>query len=174
MVKDEQFQKQILRPAKWNLQETAPAVPRHGAQEASRGAGEGQANWIAPIPAIAGTDIGLPRRQSRLPETPDALRSISVVGLIVELDLLDFEHRRWLPTLTPMREDPSTRHKDRETGSWQDWEIEHVVDKLCRDFPKKPRSAIESVIIACKETIQPSSGRERLIDCARRSLSLEA
>ena len=64
------------------------------------------------------------------------------------------------------------RRKDRETGSWQDWEIEHVVDKLCRDFPKKPRSAIESVIKACKETIQPSSGRERLIDCVRRSLSL--
>ena len=78
---------------------------------------------------------------------------------------------RWLSTLTPMREDPA---KDRETGSWQDWEIEHVVDKLCRDFPKKPRSAIESVIKGCKETIQPSSGRERLIDCARRSLSLEA
>jgi hypothetical protein len=72
---------------------------------------------------------------------------------------------------TPMPDDSNKRYKDRDTVSWQDWEIEHVVDKLCRDFPNKPRSAIENVIKACKETIQPSAGRERLIDCARRSLS---
>jgi hypothetical protein len=72
---------------------------------------------------------------------------------------------------TPMPEDPNKRYADRDTVSWQDWEIEHVVDKLCKDFPKKPRSAIENVIKNCKETIQPTAGRERLIDCARRSLS---
>jgi hypothetical protein len=72
---------------------------------------------------------------------------------------------------TSMPDDPLKRYKDRDTASWQDWEIEHVVDKLCKDFPKKPRPAIENVIKACKETVQPSAGRERLIDCARRSLS---
>jgi hypothetical protein len=58
-----------------------------------------------------------------------------------------------------------------DPDSWRDWEIEHVVDKLCKDFPNKPRAAIERVVQACKETIQASSGRERLIDCARRNLS---
>ena len=70
-----------------------------------------------------------------------------------------------------MREDPAKRHEDRDTFQWQDWEIEHVVDKLCRDFPNKPRAAIERVIEGCKKAIQASSGRERLIDCARRNLS---
>jgi hypothetical protein len=55
--------------------------------------------------------------------------------------------------------------------SCQDWEIEHVVDRLCRDSPHKPRVAIEKVITAYKETIQSSSGDERLIDCSRRNLS---
>jgi hypothetical protein len=72
---------------------------------------------------------------------------------------------------TPMPDDPSRRYKDRDTISWQDWEIEHIVDKLCKDFPTKPRPAIENVIKACKATVQPSAGRERLIDCARRSLA---
>ena len=40
-----------------------------------------------------------------------------------------------------MPDDLSKRYKDRDTVSWQDWEIEHVVDKLCKDFPKKPRPA---------------------------------
>ena len=87
------------------------------------------------------------------------------------LDLLDIEHRRWLSTLTPVREDPAKRHDSRDTVQWQDWEIEHVVDKLCRDFPNQPRASIERVIKGCKEAIQASSGRERLIDCARRNLS---
>ena len=68
-----------------------------------------------------------------------------------------------------MRDNAGDGHQDRET--WQDWEIEHVVDKLCRDFPNKPRAAIEKVIKGCQQAIQASSGRERLIDCARRNLS---
>jgi hypothetical protein len=42
-----------------------------------------------------------------------------------------------------MPDDFNKRYKDRDTVSWQDWEIEHVVDRLCRDFPTKPRSAIK-------------------------------
>ena len=45
------------------------------------------------------------------------------------------------------------------------------MDKLCRDFPGKSRAAIERAVNVCKETIQASAGRERLIDCARRNLS---
>ncbi len=68
-----------------------------------------------------------------------------------------------------MRDDPATAYGNE--SSWHDWEIEHLVDKLCRDFPGKSRAAIEKVVNDCKETIQASAGRERLIDCARRSLS---
>jgi hypothetical protein len=82
---------------------------------------------------------------------------------------LDIGAGRLSPTAMP--HDPSKRYKDRDTVSWQDWEIEHLVDKLCKDFPKKSRATIERVINACKESVQPSAGRERLIDCARRSLS---
>ena len=70
-----------------------------------------------------------------------------------------------------MRDDPSKGYEDPDTGSWQDWEIEHVVDRLCKEFAEKPRPVIEKVIKACKETIQHSAGRERLIDCARKTLS---
>jgi hypothetical protein len=58
-----------------------------------------------------------------------------------------------------------------DSPSWKDWELEHLADKLCRDFPQKPRQAIEAILKGCAETIQASSGRERLIDCARRRLS---
>lgn len=68
-----------------------------------------------------------------------------------------------------MRDDPAAPYGDK--SSWQDWEIEHLVDKLCRDFPGKSRVAIEKAVNACTETIQASAGRERLIDCARRTLS---
>jgi hypothetical protein len=69
-----------------------------------------------------------------------------------------------------MRDDDSTaRYSDK--SSWQDWEIEHLVDKLCRDFPGKSRPAIEKAVNSCKQAIQASAGRERLIDCARRELS---
>ena len=70
-----------------------------------------------------------------------------------------------------MRDDPTRPHHDPDFASWHDWEIEHVVDKLCRDFPNKTRPFIERIVDRCKETIQASSGRERLIDCARRNLS---
>jgi hypothetical protein len=70
-----------------------------------------------------------------------------------------------------MSEDFNRRYKDRGTVSWQDWEVDHVVDHLCRDFPQTPRSVIEKVIKNCKEAVQASAGRERLIDCARRKLS---
>ena len=70
-----------------------------------------------------------------------------------------------------MRDDPTKRQDDPDSASWQDWEIEHVVDKLCRDFPNKPRTAIERIVNGCQQTLQASSGRERLIDCARRNLS---
>ena len=68
-----------------------------------------------------------------------------------------------------MRDDPAAPFDDK--SSWQDWEIEHLVDKLCRDFPAKSRVAVEKAVNACKQTIQASAGRERLIDCARRELS---
>ncbi|HEY5811055.1 MAG TPA: hypothetical protein VIT23_00175, partial [Terrimicrobiaceae bacterium] len=71
----------------------------------------------------------------------------------------------------PMRDDPAERSRDRETASWRDWEIEHIVDKLCGNFPNKSRATIERAVKTCAETIPPSSGRERLIDCARKSLS---
>jgi hypothetical protein len=58
-----------------------------------------------------------------------------------------------------------------DMSSWQDWEIEHLVDKLCRDFPGKSRAAIEKAVNACTKTVHASAGRERLIDCARRTLS---
>jgi hypothetical protein len=70
-----------------------------------------------------------------------------------------------------MTDGPDRHYKDHDTVSWQDWEIDHLVEKLCKDFPKKPRSVIEKAIRVCQETIQRSEGRERLIDCARRSLS---
>ncbi len=68
-----------------------------------------------------------------------------------------------------MRDDSAAPFDDK--SSWQDWEIEHLVDKLYRDFPGKSRAAIEKAVNACKQTIQASAGRERLIDCARRELS---
>ena len=67
-----------------------------------------------------------------------------------------------------MRDDPAPFDDE---SSWQDWEIEHLVEKLCRDFPAKSHAAVEKAINACKQTIQASAGRERLIDCARRELS---
>ena len=67
-----------------------------------------------------------------------------------------------------MRDDPAPFDDE---SSWQDWEIEHLVEKLCRDFPAKSPAAVEKAINACKQTIQASAGRERLIDCARRELS---
>jgi hypothetical protein len=68
-----------------------------------------------------------------------------------------------------MRDDPAAPYGDK--SSWQDWEVEHLVDKLCRDFPGKSRAAIEKAVNTCTETIQASAGRERLIDCATRTLS---
>jgi hypothetical protein len=68
-----------------------------------------------------------------------------------------------------MRDDPAAPFDD--NSSWQDWEIEHLVDKLSRDFPAKSRATVEKAVNACKQTIQASAGRERLIDCARRELS---
>ena len=68
-----------------------------------------------------------------------------------------------------MRDDPAAPFDDK--SSWQDWEIEHLVDKLSRDFPAKSRTAVEKAVKDCKQTIQASAGRERLIDCARRELS---
>ena len=67
-----------------------------------------------------------------------------------------------------MRDDPAPFDDE---SSWQDWDIEHLVEKLCRDFPAKSPAAVEKAINACKQTIQASAGRERLIDCARRELS---
>ena len=67
-----------------------------------------------------------------------------------------------------MRDDPAPFDDE---SSWQDWEIEHLVEKLCRDFPAKSPAAVEKAINACKQAIQASAGRERLIDCARRELS---
>ena len=64
-----------------------------------------------------------------------------------------------------MRDDPTRPHQDPDFASCHDWEIEHVVDKLCRDFPNKTRPLIERIVERCRETIQASSGRERLIDC---------
>ena len=68
-----------------------------------------------------------------------------------------------------MRNDPAAPFGDK--SSWQDWEIEHLVEKLCRDFPGKSRAAIDKAVSVCAKTMQASAGRERLIDCARRELS---
>ena len=68
------------------------------------------------------------------------------------LDFLDIGHRRWLSILTPVRGDPAKRRDTHDTVQWQDWEIEHVVDKLCRDFPNQPRAAIERDIKGCMES----------------------
>jgi hypothetical protein len=43
--------------------------------------------------------------------------------------------------LTAMRDDPATPYG--ESSSWPDWDIEHLVDKLCRGFPGKSRAAIK-------------------------------
>ncbi len=44
-----------------------------------------------------------------------------------------------------MRDDSAA--PDGDKSSWQDWEIEHLVDKLCRDFPgKSPTDRIKEIV----------------------------
>ena len=52
-----------------------------------------------------------------------------------------------------MRDDPARPHHDPDFAFWHDWEIEHLVDKLCRDFPNKTRPVIERIVERCRETI---------------------
>lgn len=69
-----------------------------------------------------------------------------------------------------MRDDPTRPHQDPDFASCHDREIEDVVDKLCRGLPNKTRPLIERIVERCRETIEASPGRERLIDREEESI----
>lgn len=69
-----------------------------------------------------------------------------------------------------MSDDPNKKHVDGRFVSWQAHEISYVVGILANEFPYKSRSQIEAALNACKTSIQPSEGRDKLMACARARL----
>ena len=69
-----------------------------------------------------------------------------------------------------MADDPNKRRRDSFTVSWQAHEIEYVKGVLRREFPGKAAQQVQSAIDTCKRHIQPSEGREKLMNCIRQKL----
>jgi len=70
-----------------------------------------------------------------------------------------------------MNDDPSKKKVDGWFVSGQDHEIDYVIAQLAKEYPLKTRSQIEAAVTTCKQTIQPSEGREKLMACARKRLA---
>lgn len=69
-----------------------------------------------------------------------------------------------------MSDDPNKKYVDGRFVSAQGHELDYVIGFLSVEFPKKSRSQIEAAVNACKTSIQPSEGRDKLMACARARL----
>lgn len=69
-----------------------------------------------------------------------------------------------------MSDDPNKRHVDSWFVSSQPWEYNYFKDTIKREFPGKTDDEISRAILACRQTIAPSEGRERLAACVRARL----
>jgi hypothetical protein len=65
-----------------------------------------------------------------------------------------------------MADDPNNRGTDRWFVSWQPHEIDYVLNH----FPRHPRDRVRSAVEICKKLIQPSEGRQKLMECIRKRL----
>jgi len=51
------------------------------------------------------------------------------------------------------------------------WEVDYLVDKLKKHFPKKEEAAIRSAIEACCKQVGAPHPREKFVDCVVKRLS---
>lgn len=70
-----------------------------------------------------------------------------------------------------MADNPTLRGlQDGHLVSWQSHEISYVLDKLRAEFRGRTRVEVLDAVTACKRSIQPSEGRDKLMACARSRL----
>ena len=67
-----------------------------------------------------------------------------------------------------MRGDPGKQFKG--GLSWQAQDVDYVQKQVKQEMPAKRVQQIQSALDQCKRYIQPSEGRDKLLDCVREKL----
>lgn len=55
--------------------------------------------------------------------------------------------------------------------SWQEYDIWYVIDQVQEHFPALTRAEVEQTVRETKSEIQPSAGRDKLVQRVREQLS---
>jgi hypothetical protein len=71
-----------------------------------------------------------------------------------------------------MADDPNLRHDDGWFVSTQPHEYKYFKSAIQHEFPYKTEDQITTAILVCRNSIAPSEGRKKLIECVRRKLSV--
>ena len=69
-----------------------------------------------------------------------------------------------------MADDPHKKHEDGWFVSSQPHELEYFQKQMAEEFPNVSGQQVAAAIAACRKEIQPSEGRQKLIECVRRKL----
>lgn len=64
-----------------------------------------------------------------------------------------------------MADDPNKRHVDGWFVSSQPHEYDYFKDEMKKQFPRKSDDEIAAAILACRKSLKPSEGREKLKTC---------
>lgn len=69
-----------------------------------------------------------------------------------------------------MADDPNKKHVDAWFVSSQPHEYEYFKQSMQKEFPSKSDDVVANAILACRKSISPSEGREKLKQCVRARL----
>ena len=69
-----------------------------------------------------------------------------------------------------MADDPNKRQVDGWFVSSQPHEYEYFKDSIKKEFSRKSDDEIAQAILACRRSLSPSEGREKLKQCVRNRL----
>lgn len=69
-----------------------------------------------------------------------------------------------------MTDDPNKKHVDSWFVSRQPYEYEYFKDTMKKEFPRKSDDEVAAAILACRKSLSPSEGREKLKQCVRNRL----
>ena len=69
-----------------------------------------------------------------------------------------------------MEHSSESRFHDHNSSSWPSDEVRSVQSELACSFPEVAEPLIDEVISRTQHLVQPSKGREKLVEAARKSL----
>ena len=69
-----------------------------------------------------------------------------------------------------MADDPNKKHVDGWFVSNQQYEYEYFKTTIKKAFPSKSDDEVAQAIFSCRQSISPSEGRAKLIECVNRRL----